>query len=84
MRLRWTSNAFLGYLCNILYMAAAHIKALHILLYNLPVLTEQYAMTFDASVTATYTNYPRDIPIVCNRTNEEISSVLDLNAASAA
>ena len=62
----------------------AHPKALHIPPSNLPVLTAQYAMTLDASGNATYTNSPRGILIIPNRTNEEIKNLLDLNAASTA
>ena len=83
-RLRWTSQAFLGYLRNTLYTAAKHTKALHIPRSNLPVLTLDFVQGRDAAGNITQTNSPKGIPIVRTRPNEEIESVLNINAASAA
>ena len=71
-RLQWTSNAFLVYLRNTLYTAAAHTKALHIPASNLPILTNKYkSITLPLAGT----------PLVQKRTNEELENVLHARAA---
>ena len=47
-------------------------------------LTKRYARKLDAAGNVMQTNSPRGIPIVRNHTNEEIDSVSNVNAASAA
>ena len=80
-RLRWTSNAFLGYLRNTLYTAAAHTKALHIPASNLPILTDKYKKITLPSGEVVKINYPTGTPLVRNRTNEELENVLHARAA---
>ena len=80
-RLRWTSNAFLGYLRNTLYTAAAHTKALHIPANNLPTLTNEYQRITLPSGEVVTINSPAGAPLVRNRTREEIEKVLHAGAA---
>ena len=80
-RLRWTSNAFLGYLRNTLYTAAAHTKALHIPASNLPTLTNEYKTIRLASGEVVTINSPTGTPLVRHRTNEELENVLHAKAA---
>ena len=80
-RLRWTSNAFLGYLRNTLYTAAAHTKALHIPANNLPTLTNEYKRITLPSGEVVTINSPAGAPLVRNRTREEIEKVLHASAA---
>ena len=80
-RLRWTSDAFLGYLRNTLYTAAAHTKALHIPASNLPILTDKYKKITLPSGEVVKINSPTGTPLVRNRTNEELENVLHARAA---
>ena len=80
-RLRWTSDAFLGYLRNTLYTAAAHTKALHIPASNLPILTNEYKKIRLASGEEVEINSPTGTPLVRQRTYEEIENVLHARAA---
>ena len=81
-RLRWRSTAFLDYLRNTLYTAAAHTKALHIPRNNLPTLTTAYTTvklpsgdTCITNCTGGSTVHPR------RRTREELESVICAEAA---
>ena len=80
-RLRWTSDAFLGYLRNTLYTAAAHTKALHIPASNLPILTNEYNNIRLASGEEVKINSPTGTPLVRQRTYKEIENVLHARAA---
>ena len=80
-RLRWTSNAFLGYLRNTLYTAAAHTKALHIPANNLPTLTSTYETITLSSGEVVTINSPSGDPLVRHRGREEIEQVLHASAA---
>jgi len=80
-RLRWTSNAFLGYLRNTLYTAAAHTKALHIPSNNLPTLTTEYKQTRLPSGEVVTINSQSGTPIARHRTQEELEQVLHARAA---
>ena len=80
-RLRWTSNAFLGYLRNTLYTAAAHTKALHIPSNNLPTLTTEYKQTRLPSGEVVTINSQSGTPIARRRTQEELEQVLHAHAA---
>ena len=80
-RLHWTSNAFLGYLRNTLYTAAAHTKALHIPANNLPILTSKYETITLSSGEVVTINSPSGDPLVQHRGREEIEQVLHASAA---
>ena len=80
-RLRWTSDAFLGYLRNTLYTVAAHTKTLHIPASNLPIITNKYKsirLLLDEVVNI---NSLTGNPLVRKHTNEEIENVLHARAA---
>ena len=79
-RLRWTSNAFLGYLRNTLYTAAAHTKALHIPANNLPNLTTEYKQVSLPSGDVVTTNAHTGTPLPRRRAREEIEQVLHAQA----
>jgi len=81
-RLRWTSNAFLGYLRNTLYNAAAQTKALHIPANNSPTLTTKYEQIRLLSGEVVTINSPAGDLLVRLQQREEIEQVL--HAASAA
>ena len=80
-RLRWTSNAFLGYLRNTLYTAAAHTKALYIPDKNLPELTTEYKLVRLPSGDVVFTNATSGTHIPRNRAKEELEQVLHAQAA---
>ena len=80
-RLRWTSNAFLGYLRNTLYTAATHTKALHIPDKNLPELTTEYKPVRLPSGDVVFTNATSSTRIQRNRAKEELEQVLHAQAA---
>ena len=80
-RLRWTSNAFLGYLRNTLYSAQAHTKALHIPPDNLPILTTTWDVVGSAYGNEVKTNSPHGTPITRHREREELEQVLNAGAA---
>ena len=78
---RWTSDAFLGYLSNTLYTAAAHTKALHIPANNLPTLTATYHPVTLATGEVVTTNNPSGPPLARYRSREELEQVLHASAA---
>ena len=80
-RLRWRSNAFLDYLRNTLYTAAAHTKALHIPKNNLPDLTTGYNTVAHPSGGTVFINSSSGVPIPRYRRHEEIEQVLHAGAA---
>jgi hypothetical protein len=80
-RLRWRSNAFLAYLRNTLYTAAAHTKALHIPDNNLPRLTNEYTTITLSSGDIAITNSPSGRPLQRHREHEELEQVLHAGAA---
>ena len=80
-RLRWTSNAFLGYLRNTLYTAAAHTNALHIPETNLPELTTEYKQVRLPSGDVVFTNATSGTRIPRSRPKEELEQVLHAQAA---
>ena len=80
-RLRWTSDAFLGYLRNTMYTAAAHTKALHIPANNLPTLTSSYKNVTLPSGEVVKINSPTGTPLVRHRQHEEIEQVLHAGTA---
>ena len=84
MRLRWKSDWFLGYLCNTMYTAATHTKALHISEHNLPVLTKQYDKSVSPSGIPVIVNSPSGIPLVHHHGNEEIEDIMNATTTSAA
>ena len=80
-RLRWTSNAFLGYLRNTLYNAAAHTKALHIPQNNLPTLTNVYKSIKLPNGEVVLTNSTAGLPLPRQRAQEDIERVIHASAA---
>ena len=80
-RLRWRSNAFLDYIRNTLYTAAAHTKALHIPANNLPTLTATYHPVTLATGEVVTTNNPSGPPLARYRSREELEQVLHASAA---
>jgi hypothetical protein len=62
-----TSNAFLGYLCNTLYSAATHTKALHILERNLPGVTTECQQVRLPSWDVAFTNSASSACLSYNR-----------------
>lgn len=82
-RLRWKSNAFLDYLRNTLYSAAAHTKALHIPSNNLPDLTAQYTpVTLPSGAVGLTTSGPGPL-LPRYREHEELEQVMHAGAAAA-
>jgi len=79
--LQWTSDAFLGYLCDTLDTEATHIKTLHIPASNLPILTNEYKSIRLPSGEVAKINYPTGIPLAQKRTREEIENALHTRAA---
>jgi hypothetical protein len=80
-RLRWCSNAFLGYLRNTLYSADAHTKALNIPANNLPALTANWEVVKLASGEEVCRNSAHGRPLQRRRGLEELESVLHARAA---
>lgn len=80
-RLRWRSNAFLDYLRNTLYTAAAHTKALHIPQNNLPQLTTNYTTVDHPTGGTVHINSTSGSQINRHREDEEIEQVLHARAA---
>ena len=80
-RLRWKSNAFLGYLRNTLYSAAAHTKALHIPDNNLPTLSTEYTSLKLPTGAIVVTNSTSGPPLPRYREQEELEKVLHAGAA---
>ena len=80
-RLRWRSNAFLDYIRNTLYTAAAHTKALHIPANNLPALTATFHPVTLATGEVVTTNNPSGPPLVRYRSREELEQVMHASAA---
>ena len=80
-RLRWRSKAFLDYLRNTLYAAAAHTKALHIPSNNLPTLSKEYKSVTLPTGDVVVTNSPSGPPLTRYREQEEIEGVLHAGAA---
>ena len=79
--LRWTSNAFLGYLCNTLYSAATHTNALHIPERNLPDITTECHQVRLTSGDIVFTNSASRTRLPYNRARGELEQVLHLQAA---
>ena len=80
-RLRWTSKAFLGYLRNTLYSAAAHTQALHIPDNNLPTLSAVYTSVTLPAGNVGVRNSTSAAPLQRYRQREEIEQVLHAGAA---
>ena len=80
-RLRWSSNAFLGYLRNTIYTSRAHTKALHIPPDNLPALTNTWDIVDTAHGNQVRQNSPNGTPITRHRKREELEQVLHAGAA---
>jgi hypothetical protein len=80
-RLRWRSNAFLDYLRNTLYTAAAHTKALHIPSNNLPTLTMAYTTINHPAGGTALTNSSLGPELQRFREHEEIERVMHASAA---
>ena len=79
--MQWTSDAFLGYLCDTLDTEATHIKTLHIPASNLPILTNKYKSIQIPSDEVAKINSPTGIPLQQKRTREEIENALPTRAA---